>query len=320
MTRPLWILALAAACGGTSTPPPAPPMAAEPTQASMPPPTEPEPPPPEPAPPSGPIELKIPALQTTVKLVSGGKGKKQVLRYTPRPGTRQAVELAVDFAARQDTDEQIIHTFVLTGEADIKAVDKNGTAEYAVAITGGDARPQPGSRIPLDELKAVLASLSGLTIAGTLGSNGAAGDVTLRIAQPPLHAEDALEMIRLTFPTLPVLPREPVGVGAKWQSTTAAKAVDRIEVTHVTNYEVTAHQGSTWMFKGTTKVAGNDQDIVDSKVSAIGGSGTSETTIEDGALYPTHKASLETRFKALEKDRQTQVWVKTGAAMTPRAR
>jgi hypothetical protein len=323
MTRLPLIVAVAAACGGTSAPPPVAPAPPEPTQASAPPPP-PEPalpePEPEPEPPSGPIELKIAALPTTVKLVSGGKGRKQAMRYTAKAGSKQTVELAMDFAARQDADEQIVHTLVLTGEAEIKAVDKSGTAELLVTIIGGDARPVTGSRIPIDELKAVIGSLTGLTIGGTLGSNGVASDLTLRLEQPPQLAVDALEMIRLTFPTLPVLPKEPLGVGAKWQATTAARAVDRIEVTQVTNYEVTAHKGPSWTIKGTTTVTGNDQQIQNSKVSAISGSGTSETTIVDGALYPTHKASLETQFKALDKDKQTQVSVKIGGAVTPRAR
>jgi hypothetical protein len=321
MRRLLWI-AVVAACGGTSKPAapvPLPGEAKEATAAPAPPPEakapEPQPKPPEPP---VPVEVKIPAVQSTVKIVSGGKGKKEAVRYSAKAGAKQAIELAMDFAGKQDSDEQIVPTIVLTGEAETKAVDKDGNAEYTVTVTGTDARSVTGSQVPVDKFKAVIGSLAGLTIGGTLGTTGIAGEVTLRIEAPRDNAADTLELLRLTFPTLPVLPKEAVGIGAKWQSTTSAKLADRLDVTQVTDYELVAHQGATWTIKGTTKVSGKDQSIEDSKVSAISGSGTSETTISAGALYPVHKASLETQFKAQEKDKQTQFTIKVGGAVTPK--
>jgi len=322
--RRLFLIAVVAACGGTSKPAPTAPLPGEAKEASAAPapPAEskpaPEPAEPKPAAPAGPVEVKIPAMQTTVKIVSGGKGKKEALRYSAKAGSKQAIELAMDFAGKQDTEEQIVPTIVLTGEAETKAVDKDGNAEYTVTVTGTDARSVTGSQVPVDKFKAVIGTLAGLTIGGTLGTTGVAGDVTLRIETPRENAADTLELLRLTFPTLPVLPKEAIGVGAKWQSTTSAKLADRLDVTQVTDYELVAHQGATWTIKGTTKVSGKDQSIEESKVSAISGSGTSETTISAGALYPTHKASLETQFKAQEKDKQTQFTIKVGGAVTPK--
>jgi len=322
--RRLLLIAVVAACGGTSKPAPTAPLPGDPKEASAAPapPVEskpaPEPVEPKPAPPAGPVEVKIPAAQTTVKIVSGGKGKKETVRYSAKAGSKQAIELAMDFAGKQDTEEQIVPTIVLPGEAETKAVDKDGNAEYTVTVTGTDARSVTGSQVPVDKFKAVIGTLTGLTIGGTLGTTGVAGDLTLRIETPRENAADTLELLRLTFPTLPVLPKEAVGVGAKWQSTTSAKLADRLDVTQVTDYELVAHQGATWTIKGTTKVSGKDQSIDDSKVSAISGSGTSETTISAGALYPAHKASLETQFKAQEKDKQTQFTIKVGGAVTPK--
>jgi hypothetical protein len=321
MCRLSLILVIAAACGGSSKPPPTVPLPEDTKSATPAPAAEAkpaEPPEPKPAPPSGPVEVKIPALQTSVKLVSGGKGKKETMRYTAKPGAKQAIELAMDFSGKQDTDEQIVPTIVLIGEAETKVVDKDG-AEFTVTVTGTDARAVSGSQVPVDKFKAVLGALSGLTIGGKLGVTGIVGDVTLRIENPRDNAADTLELIRLTYPMFPVLPKEPVGVGAKWQSTTTAKLADRLDVTQVTDYEVVAHAGTTWTIKGATKVTGKDQDIDSSKVSAISGSGASETTIAAGTLYPTFKSSLETQFKASEKDKSTQFTIKVGGAVTPKA-
>jgi hypothetical protein len=324
MRLPL-ILVVAAACGGPAKPPPAVPLPndkpAQPPVAAAEPPkgaedgAKPEAAPPRP---TGPIEIKIAAPQTTVKVVSDGKGKKAPLRYTTKSGAKQAVEIAMDFSGKQDTDESVVPTIVLSGEAETRSIDKDGGAEYTLTITSTDARPVANSSVPIDQFKTVLGSLAGLTIGGKRGANGAAGEVTMRIEHPPDHGADALELIRFTFPAFPVLPTQAIGVGAKWQSTTTSKLADKLDVTQVTEYELVAHQGSTWKIKGTSVISGKDQEVETAKISAISGQGTSETTIADGALYPTHKATSETMFKASDaSDKSSQFVLKLGGTFTP---
>lgn len=324
MRRLPLLLLVATACGGSPKPIQTAPLpedpkpvtapVTDPAVASKPP----EAPVAKPAAPAGPVEVKIPAQQTTVKVVSAGKGKKEVLRYTAKPGGKQPIELAIDFSSRQDTEEQIVPTIVLVGNAETTAVGPDGAA-YAVTITGMDARAVTGSKVPVDKFKEVLATLAGLTIGGKLGPSGAAGDVTLRIEKPLDHAAEALELLRVTLPVLPVLPKDAVGVGAKWQATTVAKLADRLDITHVTDYELTGHKGTTWTIKGTTKITGKDQEIDSSKISDITGTGTSETTITEGALLPAYKATLETQFKASEQDKSMQFAIKIGGTVTPKA-
>lgn len=273
--------------------------------------------------PAGPVEMKVPPAQTTVKLVSDGQGKKQVLRYSARPGARQTVEVAMDFTGRQDSEEATAPTIVLTCDARTGAVDKDGAADVTLTVTGADARPVAGSDRTPQDLKPALAGLAGLTIAGKRGANGATGETTLRLAHPPAHGDDALGLIRETLPVLPVLPTEPVGVGAKWQSTTAARLADKLDITQVTDYEVVAHDGASWTIKGTTRVSGKDQKIDSATISAISGTGTSETTLAEGAVYPVHKEQLETTFKASDPEsadpgKTVQFTIKVGDTVTPK--
>jgi hypothetical protein len=320
MSRLPLILLVAAACGGSSKPPPAVPLPDDTKQAATPPPeVKPAPPVEATPPPAAPVEVKIAAPQTTVKLVAGGKGKKQPLRYTPTGGAKQAVELAMDFTGKQDTEERVVPTIVLTGEVETKAVDKDGNADYTLTVTGTDARAVQGSSVPLEQFKGVLGTLSGLTVGGKRDASGLPGEVTMRIEHPAKNAAEALELIRLTLPTVPVLPKEALGVGAKWQATTQARLADQLDITQVTDYELVAHNGATWTIKGKTKVTGKDQTIDNGKISDITGSGTSETTIADGALYPTHKSSLETVFKASAQDKSILFSLKVGGAVTPKA-
>lgn len=317
---------VATACGGSSKQAPTAPLPADkpaevaPTPAEKPAPTEPAPPPQA----AAPAEVTIPALKTTVKLVTPGKGKRAPLRYTNKAGDKQQVEVAMDFSAKEthagkSPADQVVPTIVLVGEAEIKAVDKDGNAAYVLTVSATDARANE-SKIPVEQFKVVLGSLGGLVISSSLNPSGTATDVAMKIEKPNDMTAGALELVKMTLPQFPVLPAEPIGVGAKWQATTSTKLADKLEVTQVTDYELVAHKGTTWTIKGTTKVTGADQDVGEgAKISAIKGAGTVEATIADGVLYPTTKSSLETQFTANDpKEGSVQFALKVGGAVTPK--
>ncbi|MGN6106426.1 MAG: hypothetical protein ACTHU0_15075 [Kofleriaceae bacterium] len=315
-------LLLQAACGGKSKPTQTAPLpeetkAAETTSEKPAEPAEPA----EPPAPTGPVELSVPAPDTKVKLVSKGKGKLAPLRYSGKAGGKQQVELAMDFSAKQSvgaqSQEQVIPTIVLAGEAETKAVEADGKAEYAFTVTGIDARDVPGSSLPAAEFKSkALGSLTGLVIGGTLAPNGIGGETKLRIEKPDPMSASALELVHATLPSWPVLPDQPVGVGAKWQATTATTLADKVVVTQVTDYELVSKKGATWTIKGKTKISGADQDISGGKITGISGTGTTEVTVTDGALLPSYKSTSETQFTASEKDASMQFVIKSGGALT----
>jgi hypothetical protein len=312
------------ACGGKSKPTQLAPLpddskvAAAPAKEAAPEPAPPaEPPPPEP---TGPVEVKIPAQETTVKLIAKGTGKLAPLRYTGKAGGKQQVELALDFSSNEsmgtEKREMVIPTIVLVGEAETKAIDKSGRADYAITISGTDARATAGAQLRPEDLKGMLGSLGGLVIGGNLAGSGAAGEVTMRVEKPDRRTAGALDMVRLTLPVLPLLPAEPVGAGAKWQTTTKTRLADKIEVTQVTDYEVVAVKGTTWSIKGTTTVTGADQELQGGKISGIHGTGQSELTLAAGALYPTYKTSIETGFQASDQGASMTLVLRIGGAVT----
>ena len=315
---------VATACGGPSKQPPLAPLPADKPADPVVPADKPVTPAPVPPPQAaGPAEVTVLATKTTVKLVSPGKGKRAPLRYTNKAGDKQQVEVAMDFAAKEthtgkSPADQIVPTIVLAGEAEIKSVDKDGNAAYALTVTSTDVRANE-SKINLDQFKGVISSLTGLVISSTLAPTGTAGDVSLKIEKPSEMTAGALELVKMTLPQFPMLPTEPIAVGAKWQATTSLKLAEKLDITQVTDYELVAHKGTTWTIKGTTKISGTDQDVGEgAKISAIKGTGTSESTIADGVLYPTTKSSLETQFTASDpKEGAVQFALKVGGAVTP---
>ena len=265
-----------------------------------------------------PVERTIPAVASTVKLVSGGTGKKAALRYVARPG-KQPIELALDFSGEQDTQREVLPTLVLRGDVDVRDVSADGSAQYVYAVTAADARPVAGAVVSIEQFKTVANRLTGLTITGRRSATGVPGEVTLRLEEPAERSAEALELVRLTLPVLPVLPVEPVGVGAKWQVSTPAKLADRLDVTQITDYEVIGRKAAAWTIRGTTRVVGKDQELEGSPITAIGGTGTSELVLSEAARHPTYRATLQTQFTASAKDASAQFVLKVGGAVGPRA-
>ena len=193
-------------------------------------------------------------------------------------------------------------TVVLAGNAETKTVDKDGNAEYALTITKTDARAVTGSMVPIDKFKEILASTNGVVLGGTVAANGATGEVTMKLEKQGEASGQVLELVRLTLPAWPPLPTEPVGVGARWQATTPTKLADRLDVTQVTEYELVSYKNNVWTIKGTTKITGADQVMQGGKITKIAGTGTTDITFVDGALYPSQKTAVEATFIASEPD------------------
>lgn len=271
--------------------------------------------------PTGPVEVSLPANKLAVKLVSAGKGKRAPLRYAAKQGAKQEVQLALDWSQTQSVEGKtpapiVMPTIVLNGQGETTQV-ADGVATNVLTIASTDViGPDPKKT---ENFKSVLTSLAGMVITSTLAPGGSAGATTLRVDKPNEFTADSLQLLVLTLPALPALPEEPVGVGAKWQATTAFRLAGKVEMTQVTDYEVTAHKGTSWSIKGTTKVMGVDQDVGDgTKITGIKGQGTTETTLVDGALYPTLKSTLETEFVAVDAESKLTIAQKTGASISPK--
>jgi hypothetical protein len=312
MRRVLLGLLVVVGCGGgshksTTPPPPLPETKAE---ATPPPEQKPEEKPAPPPAPTGPVEVTLAAPKSTVKLVSAGKGKKEALKLTPKPGDKQPVEIAMDFAGKQimpaelgGTQESVAPTVVLGGQLETKDVAADGTTTFQVTIDNVDAKDIAGSKTPAAEFKQHLSSLNGMTIGGSVNGNGSMNDLKLRIEKPDPGAKEALELIHLSLlPMWPVLPTEPVAPGAKWTVTTTQKLAEQVDVTQTTDYQLVSHKGNDWVIKGTAKISGADQDVAAQgakmKVGKISGTGTTEATISSGTLSPASKQTLERSFEA----------------------
>lgn len=304
-------LLLQPGCGGTSnptqtTPPPAETKAVAPAEPSSPvaaAPSEPSAPSApaeaaEPEQPTGAVEHFVPNHGALVKLVSKGKGTLEPLRYSATLGGKQQVEVVMNLAMRSRiggrVQKQVLPTHVLTGEVETTAVEESA-AKYAFTVAGLEWRDTPGSVLPAANFNE-LGVPPGLVISGTVEPFGLMGDTRLRSGESNPYTESAFKVVRGNLPSWPVLPNEPVGIGARWKATTTWWVAGAGGVTQVTDYEVVSRQGATWTIKGKIRISG-----------AHTGTGTTEATITDGALYPSFKTTTETRLPPSKEDGPLQV-------------
>ncbi|HEY1558044.1 MAG TPA: hypothetical protein VGF94_24610 [Kofleriaceae bacterium] len=341
MRLPVAVLVVAAfACGGKPKPPttPLPPdPQPEADKPAEPPPTKPEPPKPPAELPA--LDASVPAPKPTVKLVSAGKGKRAPLKLTPKSGAKQQVELVFDISEHQGAPEELggnmdtaYPSIVLQGDSEVTAVEPGGAATFTLAITGTEVHDD-GGKTPaaqLDQLKQAIATVKGLQLASTLDASGVPGDLKLHVDKPQAATAQVLAQLLPLWPAWPLLPAEPVGVGAKWTVTQPSKVslgMVAIDITYTTDYELTAHTGSTWTIKGKTKVSGADQAQKDAKVQKIGGGGDSTITLTDGALYPASTQHVSTSFEAVvsgqdqsgaTKSGTIAIELKQGSQITPK--
>ena len=90
----------------------------------------------------------------------------------------------------------------------------------------------------------------------------------------------------------------------------------QVVVTVVTDYELVSKKGTTWTIKGKTKLSGTDQELKGSKFTAIQGTGATEATLVEGALFPTFKTNLDASFQATEQDKAIKLAIKIGTTLT----
>jgi hypothetical protein len=287
------------ACGGP-----------KPTPTTTPLPPEPDPKPveaekvtPPPPPELKPVDVPIPAAQTTLKLVKPGTGKKAILKVVATQGAKQHVELDLDFAGKQTSAKGIeadtAPTLVLASDVEVGEIGADGNAKFTVTVGGVDAKDRPGAKSTAAQFKQAFAGITGISIGGSVGADGKLGDMAIHVPKPDRDSLSALNLVKLAImPMWPQLPTDPIGVGAKWTVTFPYKIADKLDSTQTVEFELVSHKGTVWEIKGKIKVAGADQQVDNATLGKIGGAGTIAMTLTDGAFLPTSSSTLASDFTA----------------------
>ena len=251
-----------------------------------------------------------PGSPAVVKLNSPGKVPRVPLRYAMPAGAKASVnmtlttEMSMDVAA--GLQAKVPMTSLLAGvELAVKDVSSSGDVVLDVGFVSLQVdRTNP--RVDLAAAKQVEASLVGLTpFRGTIvmtnrGVVKSDGLDLSAMAKTP-GSGSLRDFVWLTEHITPVLPDEPVGVGAKWESRQAfhrggVTSFQRVE------FEVTSIAGEVIKLKSSITQMAPKQQVLNPDLTAnpnaslekMSGKGSYSSTIVLNALAPTVQGSTTT--------------------------
>jgi hypothetical protein len=277
---------------------------------------------PKPAPPSDPL---------AVELTSPGAEPRHLVHYAIAKGTKVPLELAIDANMMMGNLGGPIPTQVFDLEVAIDDVLTDGRMQVRTTIVDAQAREVAESKVDVAALAARLTAVKGLAFTGTLSPDGrlvgAHVDSPGKTLPPEIAQQVDTLMQGFEHVAMP-LPREPIGVGAKWKTTRELEQ-NGIKTTTTNIVDVTALDGEKLSFRLQTELHGVDQTVVMGAtaidVTNLGGTGSGSGTIDlahfamTGELVAKMHATMATQGEAsgLVYEMKTTIGPTQGAQSAP---
>jgi hypothetical protein len=229
-----------------------------------------------------------------IKVIEAGSGPKQTLRFTAQKGLKKVMVMAMDMGMTIDVGgsprDQQVPTMKMTMDLTVTDVAANGDIRYEFKLRDPEVVDDP-SNPSVGAVKQALAGMSGLSGSAVVTNRGFAKQVEVNVppGATPQVAQfvDSLKqsMGQISAP----LPEEPVGVGAKWETTQKLEQ-NGLKLQQVATNELTHLDGNTITFDVAIKQTAAPQKIVKDGVTvdlqSYSGSGTGRTTIDLTQLVP----------------------------------
>lgn len=239
-------------------------------------------------------EPLLPAQSANIALADRGAGPRSVLALAFAPGTKRRVELAIDAHDLLDGPARHVDTvwptLVLGGELSITGVDARGTASWQLAIKSATARDVPHAERTAARYAEEAHGLVGVTVLGTVTAHGQIGAVTVRaVPGDRRHDADVGLLAMALKPMWPVLPIQPIAVGARWRSEQRGTFVNSRPTVEAIDFVLVARDANGWRIDATSVLA----DPPDVATKEVSGSGTQSYTL-DGPVVPSSSVVLST--------------------------
>lgn len=158
-----------------------------------------------------------------MNLVTQGREPRRQLSLRPQPGSKQVITATYASAVTVETGGTSkpaprVPATRMTFIIHVQSVSPEGEARYDFTLDAVDLLSPPGmSQGAIDQLRANLAFLPGLTGKGTAGSRGNTLDLNLPASLEPRRRKELVDLAKaLQFVGNP-FPAEPVGAGARWE-------------------------------------------------------------------------------------------------------
>ena len=162
----------------------------------------------------------------TIKVVDAGKDPKQTLRFTATKGLTKTMMMAMDmsmtFTIGGTPRTQAIPTIQMPLAITVTDVDKNGDIHFDFVLKDPEVVTSDPYDPTASAVKSALAGMAGLSGKAVVTNRGYSKQVEMTVppGANPQVAQFVDSMKQSIGQMSAPLPEEPVGVGAKWETTT----------------------------------------------------------------------------------------------------
>jgi len=245
------------------------------------------------------------ASKSKVKLLEPGADPKKALRMHPKAGDKQTVSFGLKISMETKMGEMAmpamnLPTMNMTMDTTVKSVAQNGDITYDLVMSDVSISEEPGLMAQVAEaMKASLGAAKGMTGSGVVTDHGVTKRYELKLpanADPQLH--QAMDQAKEMFANLILpLPAEPVGTGAKWESTAPIKS-QGMTIQQTTTCELTGAQDDQITAQVTIAQEASNQKIsnpampgMKMDLKKMSGTGKGERTWDLTKIFPSKSNS-----------------------------
>lgn len=202
-----------------------------------------------------------------VKLLDAGAEPRQVLRWHPKPGDRQQLDVTLKLGIVMKAGEMEVPAMDLPGikfpmELTVKEVTPDGDIVYEMVMGKAGIVEGAGESPQAEAIKTALGNVEGMTGTGRFTSRGISKGAEIKTApnaDPQLR--QAMDQVKQTFAQISVpLPEEPVGAGAKWELKLPIKS-QGMTINQAASYELVSMEGDKMTATTTIKQQAANQKI-----------------------------------------------------------
>ncbi|MFO0751528.1 MAG: DUF6263 family protein [Myxococcota bacterium] len=281
--------------------------AAEPTKTAEPGKVDGEPTKPAEAPKNeAPAEAK--ATVTGTKLLEAGADPKVEIRMKPTAGSTQAAMLTMTVDASMTVAGQDVPMkfppFNMGVSTTIDEVREGGDTAFTFKVDSADVGESADVMPPvMTAMKGAIGKVVGMGGKSVIDAHGVVKEAKFDV---PAGAPDEMKQVVDSFQqslgqmSIP-FPSEPVGVGAKWQSTMTLEQMN-LKVEQVATYEIVSIDGNIIKLKFTTQLSAPPQAMhtpqmpagVDAQLNKFSGSGMTEATYDTTKVLPVQTTGKNT--------------------------
>ena len=236
----------------------------------------------------------------SVKLLVPGKEPRTALRFHPKTGDKQSVEMTIKMGMAMklgDANTPIkLPAMQLQMDLTVTDVSASGDIKYesvvseAGTVDDADTLPQVA-----EAMKSSIGKMKGLTGNGILSSRGQSKGLNIKLppdADPQL--KQAMEQVTETMGRISTpFPDEPIGPGAKWEYKFAVKSQGML-INQGMTYELASMDADQVSLKLSITQSAPSQKVQNPALQGmkvdltkLTGTGSGEITVDLGKIVPT---------------------------------